>query len=251
MIRAYVVDDELPAVRRLVRLLEATGRVEIAGSSTDPVEALAYLRTHTIDVVFLDVQMPEIDGFELLQHLASPVPVVFVTAFDRYAIDAFDVDSVDYLLKPVDEDRLARTLKRLERFSAAERVDVAALARQLATRLAPRRPERISSRSGERTTMLDLARVSYFAAREKTTFAVVEGREYPIDESLADLEARLDPKRFMRIHRSTIVNVATVQEIDRWVDGGALVRLKDPKKTELPVARDRVRELKMRLGIVR
>jgi two-component system LytT family response regulator len=250
MMRAYLVDDERLAVERLTRLLAATGRVEIAGATTDPEAALAFLRSNEVDVVFLDIQMPGLTGFELLERLERDVPVVFTTAYDRYAIDAFGVNSLDYLLKPIEPERLDRALDKLERFAGQPRPDVRALARELATQLsASRRLERIASRVGERTTVLDVARISHFSSKDKLTFAIVNGREHVIDHTLSDLEAQLDPRRFARIHRATIVNIGFVQELFPAVDGGVLVRLKDEKKTELSVARDRVRELKERLGI--
>ena len=259
MIRAYLVDDEPLAVQRLRRLLVATGRVDIVGSTTEPESALEYLRAHQVDVLFLDVQMPELTGFDLIQQLETPPLVVFTTAYDRYALDAFEANSIDYLLKPVEPDRLQRALDKVERMSgASDRAssgshvpgDLHALARELAAQLTPQRaPDRIASQSGERVVLLDLARVSHFVSRDKLTFAVVNGREHVVDRTLAELETTLDGKRFVRIHRATIVNITAVHEIDRWVDGGVLVRLKDEKKTELPVARDRVRELKRRLGI--
>jgi two-component system LytT family response regulator len=251
--RAYVVDDERLAVERLKRLLQATGRVEIAGATTDPEAALAFLRAHAVDVLFLDIQMPGLTGFELLEHLDRDVVVVFTTAYDRYALDAFAVNSVDYLLKPIESERLDRALDKVERLggAGAARPDVRELARELAARLKPSadRLERIASRVGERTTLLDVARVTHFFSKDKLTFAVVNGREHAIDQTLVDLEARLDARRFVRIHRATIVNVAFVQEIFPGVDTGVVVRLKDERATELNVARDRVRDLKQRLGI--
>jgi two-component system, LytTR family, response regulator len=250
MVRAYLVDDERLAVERLTRLLTATGRVTIVGSSTDPEEALEFLRHHPVEVLFLDIQMPGLTGFELLERLDTQAAVVFTTAYDRYAIEAFSVNSVDYLLKPIEPERLDKTLDKLARFATQPRPDVRALARELAAELAPnRRLERIASRVGERTTVLDVARIGHFSSKDKLTFAVVNGHEHVIDHTLTELEARLDPRRFARIHRATIVNIAFVQELFPAVDGGVLVRLKDEKKTELTVARDRVRELKERLGI--
>jgi two-component system LytT family response regulator len=249
MIRAYIVDDERLAVQRLTRLLQATKRVEVIGDTIDPEVALEFLRANTVDVLFLDIQMPGLTGFELLERLDRDVTVVFTTAYDRYAIDAFGVNSVDYLLKPIEPERLDRALDKLERFAAQARPDIRALARELAAELAPnRRLERIASRVGERTTVLDVARISHFSSKDKLTFGVVNGHEHVVDYTLTELEARLDARRFARIHRATIVNVAFVQELYPGIDG-VLVRLKDDKKTELSVARDRVRELKDRLGI--
>ena len=252
MLRAYIVDDERLAVQRLTRLLEASGRVEIVGSATDPEAALDFLRTRAVDVLFLDIQMPGLTGFELLDRLESPPLVIFTTAFDRYALNAFAVNSIDYLLKPIEPDRLEHAIDKLERLRAhgKDAPDVRGLARQLAAELAPaRRLERIASRVGERTTVLETSRISHFVAKDKLTFAIVNGREHVIDYTLSDLEARLDARRFVRIHRSTVVNASFVQELFPAVDGGVLVRLKGEPKTELSVARDRVRELKGRLGI--
>src|SRR5258706_1474901 len=225
MIRVYVVDDEPLAVERLCRLLTATRRVEIAGATTDPQAALADLRAHDVDVVFLDIQMPGLTGFELLEKLDRDVRVIFTTAYDRYAVDAFTVNSVDYLLKPVEPERLARALDKLERVSGQPTPDVRALARELAAHLKPgSQLERIASRVGEKTTLLDVARITHFFSKDKLTFAVTDGREHVVDLTLAELEARLDRRKFVRIHRATIVNVATVKEIYPGV-AGMLVRL--------------------------
>lgn len=264
-LRVFVVDDERLAVERLTRLLQATGRVELAGSTTDPEEALAMLREQPVDVLFLDIQMPGLTGFELLDALAAhhvDVCVIFTTAYDEHALRAFSVNSVDYLLKPIEPARLTQALDKLVRLTRPARSgapaepappsgrDIRALARELAAELTPgRRLERLASRSGERTTLLEVARISHFASRDKLTYATAGGREYAVDLTLTELEARLDPRRFVRIHRGTLVNLAFVQELDTWVDGGLRVRLKDEGRTELTVARDRVKALKTALGI--
>ena len=252
MMRVYILDDEKLAVHRLTRMLESMHRVTIVGSSTDPEGALAFLRTHDVDALFLDIQMPGLTGFELLERLERQPLVIFTTAFDRYALNAFDANSVDYLLKPIESDRLDRALDKAERFMApgATRPDVRTLARELAAHLSPgRKLERIASRVGERTTVLDVAKISHVVSKDKLTFAVLDDREHVVDFTLNELEARLDARRFARIHRATIVNMPFVQELFPAVDGGVLLRLKDGRKTELSVARDRVRDLKDRLGI--
>jgi two-component system, LytTR family, response regulator len=258
VITAYVVDDEPLAVQRLARMLKTTGRVRLEGSTSDPEEALEWLRTHDVDVLFLDIQMPGLTGFELIEHLGRDVPIVFTTAFDRYAIDAFEVNSVSYLLKPIDPDRLTRALDKLERLQAAKASgaatpsvpDLRALAREVAAQLSPaRRLDRVASRVGDRTTLLETARITHFTARDKLTFAVVNGHEHIVDYTLTELEQKLDPRRFVRIHRATLVNVGFIQDLFPGIDTGVMVRLKDDRRTELSVARDRVRELKERLGI--
>ena len=257
MLRAYIVDDERLAVERLTRLLDATGRVRIAGSSTDPETAIAELRERDVDVLFLDIQMPGLTGFDLLQQLDRDVPVVFTTAYDQYALEAFAVNSIDYLLKPIEAERLDRALDKLARLSGQPRPDFRALARELAAQLggassaspgAGKRLERIASRVGERTTVLEVGRITHFFSKDRLTFAVSGNRDHAVDYTLAELEERLDPRRFVRIHRATIANLAFVAELYPGIDG-MLIRLKDERKTELNVARDRVRDLKDRLGI--
>jgi len=245
VIRAFVLDDEPLAVKRLCRMLRETGRVDIAGSATDPVEAVTVLRESPPDVLFLDIQMPGMTGFEILRELEPQPLVVFTTAYDQYALRAFEVNSVDYLLKPVEPAHLARALDKIERRQTAPpdwKALVAALQR-------PEYPERIASRLGERIHILDLAKVTHFFAQDKLTFAATEGKEYVVDHTVADLERKLDPKQFCRIHRSTLVNLAWVKEVDAWFGGKALVRLKDAKSTELQAARDRTGELRKRLGL--
>jgi two-component system LytT family response regulator len=248
MLSAYIVDDERLAIERLTRLLDATGRVRVVGSTTDPETAVAELRDRDVDVLFLDIQMPGLTGFDVVERLERVLPVIFTTAYDRYALDAFAVNSIDYLLKPIESERLERALDKLTRFAGQTRQDVRALARELAAQLGTRRLERIASRVGERTTVLEVARISHFFSKDKLTFAVSAGREHAIDYTLADLEGRLDPRRFVRIHRATIANLAFVAELYPGIDG-MLIRLKDDRKTELSVSRDRVRDLKDRLGI--
>ena len=257
MMRAFVVDDEPLAVRRLKRMLDETGRVEVAGTSSDPVEALAALSETAVDVLFLDIQMPGMTGFEMLGMMERQPMVVFTTAYDQYALRAFEVNSIDYLLKPIEERHLARALDKIERLhaSAAAAPDWKAMLEQLAGALRQsgsgvpaEYPERIASRLGDRTHILELDKVTHFFAQEKLTYAAVEGKNHVVDHSISDLEQKLDPRHFFRIHRSTLLNLAWVKELDAWFGGRALVRLKDARSTELQVARERVQELKKRLG---
>jgi two-component system LytT family response regulator len=251
MIRAFVLDDERLAVRRMERLLRDTRRVDVVGTAVDPADALGTLNTTAIDVLFLDIQMPGLTGFELLERLERAPAVVFTTAYDAYALNAFEASAIDYLLKPVEAERLARALDKVERYAEQrDAPDIRALAKELAAQLSPERKlDRLASKVGERTTLLDVARITHFVAKDKLTFAVAGGREHIVDLTLAQLEQRLDARRFIRIHRATIVNTGFVQELYPAVDGGVVVRLKDESRTELSVARDRVRVLKTRLGI--
>jgi two-component system LytT family response regulator len=258
MIRAFVVDDEPLAVRRLSRMLQETGRVEVAGSSSDPVDALAALASSPADVLFLDIQMPGMTGFEMLARMDRQPLVVFTTAYDRYALQAFEVNSIDYLLKPIEERHLARALDKIDRLRAspAPAPDWKAVVEQLAgalrqpggTPAAQEYPERIASRLGDRIHILELSKVTHFFAHDKLTYAALEGKNHVVDHTVSDLERKLDPRHFVRIHRATLVNLAWIHELDAWFGGRVLVRLKDAKATELQVARERVQELKRKLG---
>jgi two-component system LytT family response regulator len=247
MIRAFVVDDEPLAVKRLIRMLRETGRVEVVGGSSDPVDALAALSSDSVDALFLDIQMPGMTGFEMLAMMDPQPMVVFTTAYDQYALQAFEVNSVDYLLKPIEERHLARALDKIERLRATPGPppDWKALLAQLA---AGGYPERIASRLGDRIQILELSHVTHFFAQDKLTYAATEAKNYVVDYTVSDLEQKLSPRSFCRIHRSTLVNLAWVREMDAWFGGRVLVRLKDAKSTELQVARERVSELKRRLG---
>jgi len=251
-LRVFLVDDEALALKRLARLLESTGRVEIAGSATDPEDALSYLSTDTVDALFLDIQMPGLNGFELLARLRSRPFVIFTTAFDQYALRAFEVNSIDYLLKPIEAEQLDRALAKLERLRATgPPPELRAVLEQLASALSSPRsdyPDRIASRLGDRVQFIALHQVTHFIARDKLTYAVTDEKSYVVDSSISELEQKLDPKKFIRAHRASLLNLDWVQEVHSSFAGGMVVRLKDSKRTELPVARDRVRALKQRLG---
>jgi two-component system LytT family response regulator len=253
-LRAYLVDDEPLALERLRRLLERTGRVEVTGSTTEPETAVAALTADPPDVCFLDIQMPRLDGFDVLARLPSQPIVIFTTAYDQYALKAFGVNSVDYLLKPIEPEALERALKKVERLCGAGRSgqpDLQALLKQLTESLRatkPEYPERIASRLGDRLWFIDLAQVTHFYAEDKLTYAVSGGKAYCVDYTIAELERKLDPKKFQRIHRSTVVNVAWIKEVASLPGGALNVRLKDGKETDLTVARDRARDFKARVG---
>jgi two-component system, LytTR family, response regulator len=254
-LRVYLVDDEALALERLTRLLEASGRVEIIGRTTEPEEAVAALTSDPPDVCFLDIQMPRSNGFEVLARLPRQPIVVFTTAYDRYALEAFAVNSVDYLLKPIEPGQLDRAITKVEQLrasGASSQQHLQALLRSLTDSFRQNRPEfpdRIASRLGDRLRFLELARVTHFYAEEKMTFAVSEGKAYGVDHTIAQLEQKLDPKTFFRIHRSTLVNLAWIKELSPLPGGGLNARLKDAQGTDLTVARDRAREFKARLDL--
>jgi two-component system, LytTR family, response regulator len=258
-LRVFLVDDEPLALRRLARMLDETGRVEIVGSATIPEDAVEFLNAEPVDVVFLDIEMPGWSGFDVIARLDRQPFIVFTTAYDQYALRAFSVNSIDYLLKPVSRADLDRALTKLERLALpdageAARTHLEAQAEALLAHFAARAqvrneyPTRIASRIGERVVFVELETVTHFLAEDKLTFAVTGEKRFVVDSPIADLERKLDPKRFFRIHRSTLVHAAFVAEMENGLGGGAFIRLRDAGRTVLQVARDRVRPLRQWLG---
>jgi two-component system LytT family response regulator len=252
--KAFLVDDEPIAIDRLRALIQEHGRVEVVGAGTAPAEVLPAIRESAPDVLFLDIEMPGLSGFELLEQLGSPQPlVVFTTAYDQYALDAFKVNSIDYLLKPIERADLARAIAKLERVLHGTEApgDLVALLEQVRAALARREPDyliRVPSRSGERVDFIDVADVTHFYAKDKLTFAATRTKHYALDLPIADLEPRLNPRHWLRIHRSTLVNIGAIKEVHTWFAGRAIVTLKDGT-TELPIPRERLAEVKAKLGL--
>ena len=254
---AYLVDDEPLAIERLARMLANCDSLRIAGSATDPAQALDFLNgPANIDVLFLDIQMPGMSGFELLSRLAVQPFVIFTTAYDQYALRAFEVNSIDYLLKPIETEQLQRAIAKLGRLRPVvkpdwqQNPDLPAVLKELSASLLSQRidyPRRIASRVGERISFLDLDAVTHFVARDKLTYAAVNGREHCVDQTIADLEVKLDPARFLRIHRAVLLNLDWINEVNVSFAGKAIVSLKDSRRTQLPVARDRLRLLRSRM----
>jgi two-component system LytT family response regulator len=256
-LNAYLVDDEPLAIERLTRMLARHGGIDVVGSATDPQRALDFLHERSgIDVLFLDIQMPGLNGFELLSRLTVQPFVIFTTAFDQYALRAFEVNSIDYLLKPVTDEQLERALAKLGRLRPVAKSDwqrdpaLPALLKELAGSLrggAAETPRRIASRVGDRISFLDLATVTHFVARDKLTYAVVNGREHAVDLTIAELERKLESSGFLRIHRAILLNLDWLRQAQLSLAGKTAVTLKDERGTQLPVARDRIRQLRSRM----
>lgn len=255
-LRVYLIDDEALAIRRLIRLLRSRDDTEIIGSSTDPAAAVEFLKAEAVDVVFLDIQMPGMNGFELLAKLPAQPLVIFTTAYDQHALKAFEVNSIDYLLKPIAPDKLDRALRKIASFRDAGqtfelRTQLKSLAAQIASRLAPADVslDRLPSRLGDRVVFLELGQITHFFSEDKVTYAVTELKNYIIDYSLTELEHKLSRRGFVRIHRASLINLSFVDELHRWFGGRLLVRMKDKRRTELSVARNQVQTLKRRLEL--
>jgi DNA-binding LytR/AlgR family response regulator len=257
LLSAYLVDDEYLALTRLTKLLSATNRVRIIGSTTDPTAALRFLSSTAVDVLFLDIHMPGMTAFELLASLPTQPFVVFTTAYDQYALKAFEVSSIDYLLKPVDPRHLERALNKLESLRGTggylgthDRLQsVLAKLTEALSPDTPGFPDRICSRLGERIRLLDLNRITHFFSEDKLTYACIDNKQYVVNYTLAELERALRAREFIRIHRATLINLLLVDEIHRWVGGRMIVRMRDKSHTELIVARNYLGPLKERLKL--
>ena len=235
MIRALIVDDEAPARSELRYLLAAHPDVQVVGEAASAPEALELARDLRYDVVFLDVEMPGLTGLEaapLVHERSDPPAIVFVTAHAEYAVDAFAVEAFDYLLKPVDPDRLARVVERLRERTMENAAPV----------------EKIPVVAGGGTELLDFDQIHYAQADGDYSRIHTYDRAYLCTASLGELADRL-PGGFARIHRSYIVNLAKVAAVRRASPDRFRVQLADAARTELDVARRQSRQLRERLGL--
>ena len=248
-LRAVVVDDEPLAREEICYLLDEMGCVVVvaqAGNGPDAVEAV---NEHEPDLVFLDVQMPGLTGFEVAKRLVAagpPVAIVFVTAYDQHAIEAFEVNAVDYLLKPVDSGRLEMAVQRVRQRRSSVRPLTDQLERivQLVEERQGRR-EQVAVKVGERYLLVQADDIIFASMVDESINIVTSqisgsGNFRTLDE----LQARLDPARFWRVHRSHLVNINKVKEIVPWFSRNYILRMKDAKATEIPVSRSQTRRLR-------
>lgn len=243
-LRALVIDDEDLARKRLRSLLKKyEDDIEIVGEARNGEEALERIASHSPDVVFLDVQMPPFDGFEVVRRLRVKPFIIFTTAYDEYALKAFEENSVDYLLKPIEQKRLDKAIEKLRRFHGSSDFRVNENMERLLSRLASTSLKRLQVREGDKILLIDTSDIVYFEAKDKYTFLHTADREHIIDQTLAELEEKLDASIFIRIYRSNIVNVKFIREIVKWFGGKYKVRLRDKDQTELVVSRGYVNRI--------
>jgi len=245
-VRVLIVDDEVPARALLREYLAAHEDMVVVGECANGFEAVRAIAEQAPDLVLLDVQMPKLDGFEVLELLEDPPCVVFVTAFDEYAVRAFEVHAVDYVLKPVGRERLDRALagvrERLSGVRSAGAPRAAALA--AAARGPGQHLARVLVKDGAEVHVIPVARLDWLEAQDDYVALHVEGRTYLKTQALADLFAGLDPARFVRIHRSYVINLDRLARLVLEAKDQRVVVLKDGKT--LPVSRAghaRLREL--------
>jgi two-component system, LytTR family, response regulator len=233
-LRVVVADDEPIGRQRLVRLLQAEPDTDVVAACADGAEAVEAIREHAPDVVLLDIQMPHLDGFEVVAALggAHHPAIIFVTAHDQYAVRAFEVHAFDYLLKPVDRDRLRQAVGRA--IAKAEPVApesasgrVLALLEQLNSRARARDRDRLVVRTPERAIFLRTETIDWIEAAGKFVHLHVGRAVHALRESMAELEQELDSARFLRISRSAIVNLDRIQEVQPWFQGDYVLILSE------------------------
>jgi two-component system LytT family response regulator/two-component system response regulator LytT len=256
-LKVMVVDDEQLAREELCFQLEQIGDVEVVAQAGNGLEALTAVDRHEPDLVFLDIQMPGLSGFEVARRLLArdddTPALVFVTAFDQHAIEAFEVNAVDYLLKPVEGPRLEQALVRARRRLGSERPPSGAGAplndqlEQIVKMMAVRqgRREQVAIKTGERFILVQAEEIIYASLADES-INIVTGQVTGTSNfrTLDDLQARLDPEVFWRVHRSHLVNINKIKEIVPWFSRNYILRMKDAKATEIPVSRSQTKRLR-------
>jgi two-component system, LytTR family, response regulator LytT len=255
LLRAVVVDDEQLAREELCFLLEQIPGVEVVAQAGDGPEALNIIAEQTPDLVMLDVQMPGLTGFEVARRLlqrSSDSQLVFVTAYDRHAIEAFDVNAVDYLLKPVEAERLATAVERVRRRILSDRPERVGTAPgdnldrvlQLLGERQNRR-EQLALKVGDRFLLVQADDVVHASVDDDVITVVTNSLSGTSNyRTLDELQARLDPEVFWRVHRSHLVNINKIKEIVPWFSRNYILKMKDAKGSEIPVSRSQTRRLR-------
>ncbi len=247
---AVIVDDEQLARDELAFLLKSIGDVEVVAQGKNGLEGVNLIKEHSPDLVFLDVQMPGLDGFGVLKKLVDrrvPLPqIIFATAYDQYAVKAFEVNAVDYLLKPFDKKRVSQSVQRARRnlqSDAAPSERLEALVRAMETPKPP--PSRILLKSGGRLYLVDQKDICFASIEDGVITVITTSNEGQSNcRTLEELLANLDSNLFWRAHRSYLVNINRIKEVVPWFKSSYQLRLDDRKQSEIPVSRAQTKRLR-------
>ncbi len=254
-LRTVVVDDEQLAREELCFLLGRLDGMEVVGQAGNGIEALRLVEEQAPDLVLLDVQMPGLTGFEVARRIVRAgieTQLVFVTAYDQYAIEAFDVNAVDYLLKPVEAGRLTTAVERVRKRMHADRPlsgrpqtpdELEKLLQFLADRQGRR--EQLAIKVAERFLLVQAEEVVHASVEDDVITVVTNSLSGTSNyRTLDELQARLDPAVFWRVHRSHLVNINRIKEIVPWFSRNYILKMRDIKGTEIPVSRSQTRRLR-------
>ena len=237
MLRAIIVDDEAPARSELRFLLDETGKVDVVAEAANVREAIEKLKDLGAEIMFLDVNMPGTDGLQLaeaLTHLKYPPYVIFVTAYSEHAVKAFDVNATDYLVKPVETDRLNQAIAKVMQHVGGQGHGSTG--------------ERIPVEKGGKKLLIPTEKIHFIMAKDDYSYLHTDSDRYLSTVSLAQLEAKLEPLGFFRVHRRYLVNLSCIREVDP-VSGGTLLLTLQGEEEQIPVSRRRVASLKKALGL--
>ena len=247
MWKTIIIDDEQLARQRIKRLLAQYDEVDVVAEAENGSEGLELIQLHQPDLIFLDIEMPILNGFEMLAKLSNPPKVVFTTAYDQYAIKAFEEGSIDYLLKPIETERLDKTIKKLKRTAlSAPQLPIEELIRQIQGK---KTIKTLTVKLGDKILLIKLEDIVHVQAEDKYVFLhTSDGRKHLTDYTLAVLEEKL-PEEFLRIHRSEMINTDYIKEIRKGFNGALIFVLNNANETRVTSSRSNSEALRLRFGI--
>jgi DNA-binding LytR/AlgR family response regulator len=238
--KVLIVEDEKPAADRLIKMLKETdSSIEVSGIVVSVASSVKWLESNEApDLIFMDVNLADGSSFEIFEKTKVNSPVVFTTAYDEYALEAFRVNSIDYLLKPVKKEELERAMSRYRGMQSLQQIQVDALVKRI--HQVPSYQKRMVIRYGEVIKMVDISEVSYFYTEDRIHYlCTFDNLRYPVDQNLDELESLLDPAVFFRINRQFIVNVNAIDRMQAWSKSRVKITLKPPSPHETVVSTDR------------
>ncbi|MEJ5993819.1 LytTR family transcriptional regulator DNA-binding domain-containing protein [Pedobacter sp. Du54] len=247
MWKTIIIDDEQLARQRLKRLLKVYDEIEVIAEAEDGERGLESINTYKPDLIFLDIEMPILNGFEMLPKLTHQPKIVFTTAYDQYAIKAFEEGSIDYLLKPIEVERLAKTIKKLKQTNlVAAPVQMEELIRQMQQKKAIKT---LTVKLGDKILLIKLTDIVYVQAEDKYVFLhTADGKKHLTDFTLSALEEKL-PEEFIRIHRSEIINIEYIKEIRKGFNGALVFVLNNVEETRVTSSRSNSEALREKFDI--